>query len=26
VIGFAQGMKEAEFTGRPPLVFFTADY
>ncbi len=26
VIGFDKGMKEVEFTGRPPIVFFTADY
>ena len=26
VIGFEKGMKDVEFTGKPPLVFFTADY
>jgi hypothetical protein len=26
VIGSANGMSEAEFSGKPPIYFFTADY
>ncbi len=26
VIGYAKGMKEVEFTGRPPMYFFTATW
>ncbi len=26
VFGFANGMKEVEFTGRPPMYFFTATW
>lgn len=25
VIGFDKGMKEVEFTGRPPMLFFTME-
>jgi hypothetical protein len=26
VIGYEKGMKEVEFTGRPPMYFFTATW
>ncbi len=26
VFGYANGMKEVEFTGRPPMYFFTATW
>ena len=26
VVGYAKGMKEVEFTGKPPMLFFTATW
>jgi hypothetical protein len=26
VVGYANGMKEVEFTGKPPMLFFTATW